>query len=156
MALLRVLGALTELRGEGLVGGRGWAIDLHAGMRLLVPTAPTGRYWSFGVDVGVSVGPRGHESPALWLGGPSVGYGTVWLMAFWSPRFVFGEVQGATAIGLRNTVSGCAFMGLTCLELAHQHLWVAGASQHDLRLSLGVDLGMVAQLIVQFAEARPG
>ena len=156
MALLRVVGSVADVRGERLAGEAAWSLDLHAGMRLLVPTAPAGRYWSVGVDGGASLGARGGESPTLWLGGLGVGYGTVWLMAFWSPRFVFGEVQGATAIGLRNTLSGCMFMGLACVEVAHQHLWLPGATQQDLRLSLGVDLGMVAQLVVQFAGARPG
>lgn len=156
MALLRVVGSVADVRGERVAGEAAWSLDVHAGMRLLVPTTPPGRYWSFGVDVGASLGPRAGESPTLWLGGLGVGYGTVWLMAFWSPRFVFGEVQGATAIGLRNTLSGCMFMGLACVEVAHQHLWLAGATQQDLRLSLGVDLGMMAQLIVQFAGARPG
>ncbi len=156
MALLRVVGSVADVRGERLAGEAAWSLDVHAGMRLLVPTAPPGRYWSFGVDVGASLGPRAGESPTLWLGGLGVGYGTVWLMAFWSPRFVFGEVQGATAIGLRNTLSGCMFMGLACVEVAHQNLWLSGATQQDLRLSLGVDLGMMAQLIVQFAGARPG
>jgi hypothetical protein len=156
LALLRVVGSVADVRGDRLAGEAAWALDIHAGMRLLVPTAPPGRYWSFGVDVGASLGPRAGEDPTLWLGGLGVGYGTVWLMAFWSPRFVFGEVQGGTAIGLRNTLSGCMFMGLACVEVAHQHLWLDGASQRDIRLSFGVDLGMVAQLLVQFAEARPG
>ena len=156
MALLRVVGTVADVRGDGLAGEATWSVDAHVGMRLIVPTNPSGRYWSFGVDVGASLGPRAGEDPTLWLGGLGVGYGTVWLMAFWSPRFVFGEVQGATAIGLRNTLSGCMFMGLACVEVAHQHLWLERTAQQDLRLSFGLDLGMVAQLLVQFAEARPG
>ncbi len=156
MALLRVVGTVADVRGDGLAGEATWSVDAHVGMRLIVPTNPSGRYWSFGVDVGASLGPRAGEDATLWLGGLGVGYGTVWLMAFWSPRFVFGEVQGATAIGLRNTLSGCMFMGLACVEVAHQHLWLERTAQQDLRLSFGLDLGMVAQLLVQFAEARPG
>jgi hypothetical protein len=156
LALLRVVGSVADLRGDGLAGETVWSVDVHAGMRVLVPATPPGRYWSFGADVGASIGPRAGESPTLWLGGLGVGYGSVWLMAMWSPRFVFGEVQGATAIGVRNTLSACMFMGLACVDIAHQHLWLDRATQQDLRLSFGLDLGMVAQLLVQFAGARPG
>lgn len=156
LALLRVVGSVADVRGDGLAGEAAWSLDIHAGMRLLVPTATAGRYWSFGADVGVSTGPRAGEVPTLWLGGLGVGYGTVWVMALWSPRFVFGEVQGDTAIGVRNTLSACMFMGLACVDVAHQHIWLERATQQDIRLSFGIDLGMVAQLLVQFAEARPG
>jgi hypothetical protein len=132
-----------------------WTVDLHAGVRLL-DTRRRGRFLALGADVGLSLGPRGDGAEALWLGGPSGSVGGVWFMMGWSPRFVFGSLAGTTALGLRNTVSLCAFVGVVCLDLAHQYLSVGVGSQHDVRAALGLDLGMIAQLLVQFAGARPG
>ena len=107
LALLRVVGSVADVRGDGLAGEAAWSLDIHAGMRLLVPTATAGRYWSFGADVGVSTGPRAGEVPTLWLGGLGVGYGTVWVMALWSPRFMeqySGQFRyGERPAGVRTT-----------------------------------------------------
>jgi hypothetical protein len=155
IALLRVVGATDLLRGEPRADESPFALDLHAGLRLLVPVAPAGRYVSLGADVGVSLRPAGEAHPR-WLAGVGVGYGNVWVMAQWWPRLVVGEAGGAAAVGVRNTLAGCMFLGLACLELSHQHLWRDGGGEHELRASLGLDLGMVTQLLVQFAGARPG
>ena len=110
---------------------------------------------SLGADVGVSLRPAG-DAPTRWLGGVGVGYGNVWVMAQWWPRLVVDELGGETAVGVRNTLAGCTFLGLACLEASHQHLWRDGGGAHELRVSFGLDLGMVTQLLVQFAGARPG
>ncbi len=47
-------------------------------------------------------------------------------------------------------------MGFACLDVSHQYLTTARGPQNDLRVSLGLDLGMLAQVIVQFATTRPG
>ena len=48
------------------------------------------------------------------------------------------------------------FMGFACLDASHQWLSVGDGSQHDLRLAFGLDLGMLTQVIIQFAGTRPG
>lgn len=154
MASLRVVGSVVDARGA-LGNSTGWGVDVHAGLRLYDPSR-RGAWWVFGGDVGVSIGPRGGDSPTLWLGGPSLGYGGLWLMASWSPRFVFGNLASGTGLGLRNTVSLCVFVGLACVDLAHQFLSSDVGTTHDVRLGLGFDVGMLAQLLIQFAEARPG
>ncbi len=155
LATFRVMGGVANLHGEGVEATATWTLDVHAGLRTFNPDRPS-PYWVFGGDVGFSLGPRGGEVRPLWLGGPGVSYGGLWFSVGWSPRFVFGEVSGGTALGLRNTLSGCAFMGFACLDVSHQYLTTARGPQNDLRVSLGLDLGMLAQVIVQFATTRPG
>ncbi len=155
-ATLRAVGGvarITGLRDEALST---WTLDLHAGLRAF-DTHPSHGYWIFGGDVGASIGPRGGDAPdVLWLGGPSVSYGGFWFTAGWAPRFVAGELAQGAALGVRNTLSACMFMGFACLDASHQWLSVGGGSQYDLRLAFGLDLGMLTQVIIQFAGARPG
>lgn len=155
LATFRVMGGVANIRGDGIETTSSWTLDVHAGLRTFNPDRPS-PYWIFGADVGFSLGPRGGETRPLWIGGPGVSYGGLWFSVGWSPRLVFGEVSGGTAFGLRNTLSGCTFMGFACLDASHQFLSTAQGQQHDLRLSFGVDLGMLAQVIVRFATTRPG
>jgi hypothetical protein len=149
------MGGATTVLGAPPQAALSWTLDLHAGLRLLSPErrAP---HWIFGGDVGLSYGPREGVYETLWLGGPSVAYGGVWVSIGWSPRFVFGDLGTHGALGLRNTLSTCAFLGFVCLDASHQYLASEAGDRHDLRLSFGLDLGMLAQVIVQFAGLRPG
>lgn len=156
LASLRVMGGAVHISGDGTNDAIRWAFDMHVGLRLAVPSHRPGMYWLFGGDVGVSFAPRGNETPALWLGGLSVGAGNLWVSLAWSPRFVFGSLPEGTALGLRNTLSVCTFLGLTCLDASHQYLSAEGRDQQDIRVAFGIDVGMLAQLLVQFADARPG
>lgn len=155
-ATLRAMGGVTRIAGARDEAFSTWTLDLHAGLRAF-DTHPAHGYWIFGGDVGASIGPRGGDSPdVLWLGGPSVSYGGFWFTAGWAPRFVVGELAQGVAVGVRNTLSACMFMGFACLDASHQWLSVGDGSQSDLRLSFGLDLGMLTQLVIQFAGARPG
>ncbi len=155
-ATLRAAGGVARITGARDDPFTTWTLDLHAGLRAF-DTHPTHGYWIFGGDVGASIGPRGGASAeVLWLGGPSVSYGAFWFTAGWAPRFVAGELAQGAAVGVRNTLSACMFMGFACVDASHQWLSVGDGSQHDLRLAFGLDLGMLAQVIIQFARARPG
>ena len=66
------------------------------------------------------------------------------------------RIDGETALGLRNTFSLGFLTGVVTLDVAHQYLSVADDSQHDIRLTLGVDVGLIGQMLIQFAEVRPG
>ncbi len=156
LAMFRVMAGAANIRGARPDAVTEWTVDLHAGLRLF-DSRPSGGFWIFGGDVGLSLGPRGNgEMSTLWLGGPGVSYGGFWLTIGWSPRFVFGTLDTRNAIGLRNTLSACLFVGVACVDVSHQWLSVDEGSQQDIRLTLGLDLGMLAQVIVQFANARPG
>ncbi|MFO0648734.1 MAG: hypothetical protein U0326_21005 [Polyangiales bacterium] len=155
LATFRVMGGVSNIRGEGVDSAAAWTLDVHAGLRTFNPDRPS-PYWIFGADVGVSLGPRGGETRPLWIGGPGVSYGGLWFTVGWSPRLVFGDLSGSTAFGLRNTLSGCTFMGFACVDVSHQFLSTGQGPQNDLRLAFGLDLGMLAQVIVKFAVTRPG
>lgn len=154
-ATFRVMGGAANLYGASAQEPLAWTLDVHAGLRLLDPSRSSS-YWIFGGDVGLSVGPRAGATRNLWLGGLGLAYGNIWFSLGWSPRFVFGDLGGSTALGLRNTVSACMFLGFACLDASHQYLASDSGDWHDLRLSFGLDLGMLAQVIVQFARTRPG
>lgn len=155
LASLRVVGGATHVWGAGADALTSWTVDVYAGLRLLDARVPTS-YRAYGGDVGLSIGPRGGDTQALWLAGPGISYGRLWLMVGWSPRLVLGSVGDRTALGVRNTLSVCTFVGVVCVDVAHQYLSVQGGSQQDLRFGVGLDLGMILQALVQFAGARPG
>jgi hypothetical protein len=155
LAMLRVGGGLVLLR-DTAFETTAWTVDVHAGVRFLDARQPGKAFWMFGGDLGISIGPRGNETIVLALGGPSVSYGSMWLSVGWSPRLVLGDVAEHRAVGLRNTVSLCVMFGLGCVDAAHQYLSIGEGSQHDLRLTMSVDVGMAAQFILQFAALRPG
>lgn len=150
---LRIMGG-----GSTVVGASSpfeWAVDLHAGLRTFDPNRPP-RYWVFGGDVGLSLGPRRGVTETLWTAGPGVSYGGLWFSVAWSPRVVFGALADGTALGLRNSLSACTFMGFACLDGSHQLLSTSSGVEHELRLTFGLDVGMLAQVIVRFATTRPG
>lgn len=155
-ATLRAVAGVARITGARSEAFSAWTLDLHAGLRTF-DTHPTHGYWIFGGDVGASIGPRGGDAlNVLWLGGPSVSYGAFWFSVGWAPRFVVGELAQGAAMGVRNTLSACTFMGFACVDASHQWLSIGDGSQHDLRLAIGLDLGMLTQVIIQFAGARPG
>jgi hypothetical protein len=154
LVTLRLMGGASTVVGA-TSSPLAWAVDLHAGLRTFDPNRPP-RYWVFGGDVGLSIGPRHGAIEALWTAGPGVSYGGLWFSVGWSPRVVFGALADGTALGLRNSLSACTFMGFACLDGSHQFLSTGAGSEHELRLTFGLDVGLLAQVIVRFATTRPG
>ena len=155
LATLRVLGGATVITYASDNIRPEWALDVHAGLRL-IDAGDRKSVVILSGDVGLSYGPRSGDTRALWLAGAGISFGSVVLTIGWSPRLVYGRIDGETALGLRNTFSLGFLTGVVTLDVAHQYLSVADDSQHDIRLTLGVDVGLIGQMLIQFAEVRPG
>jgi hypothetical protein len=92
---------------------------------------------------------RGPDITALWQFGVTAGYGTVPFHVSWTPRFVVGAVDREQVIGMRHGVLFTALAGLACIEVAHQYLRGEGGEGHDLRVTVGVDMGMIAHRLIR-------
>lgn len=103
-------------------------------------------------QVGYSFVGSGPSATHLFVLGPGVGVGSRLIFVAYTPRFVAGSAQDQRAVGIRHGLSASLMMGVLSVEVAHQWLHVGGdlGSQHDLRLTLDVNLaslfGMISAL----------
>jgi len=130
-----------ELAGE-------FAGDLTAGVRFFRERA-NGRAWHVGPELGFSPLRRGDDFTVLWQFGLTVGYGTVPLHVSWTPRFVVGPVDRDRVLGLRHGILLTTLAGLACVELSHQYLRGDATEENDVRLTVGVDMGMIAHRLIR-------
>jgi len=132
---------------QGAVSGE-FAGDLTAGVRFFRQQA-NGRAWLLGPELGFSPLRRGEDVTVLWQFGLTVGYGTVPLHVAWTPRFVVGPVDRDHVIGLRHGILLTTLAGLACVELSHQYLRGDTTDENDVRLTVGVDMGMIAHRLIR-------
>lgn len=125
-----------------------FAGDITAGLRIFRQRRD-GRAWLIAPEVGFSPVTRFDDITVLWHFGVAVGYGTVPLHVALTPRFVVGAVGEREALGVRGGVLLTALAGLACAELSYQHLWTGDARENDVRLTVGVDAGMIAHVLVR-------
>ena len=52
-------------------------------------------------------------------------------------------------IGLRHGLLLTTFAGLACVELSHQYLRGDATEENDVRLTVGVDMGMIAHRLIR-------
>lgn len=140
-------GGAAVFSSAGDVGGE-FAADFSAGVRFF-RARRDGRAWLLGPELGFSPLKRGDDITVLWQFGLSLGYGTIPLHVAWTPRFVVGAVDRADVLGVRNGILLTAFAGLACAELSHQYLHGADGDEHDLRVTLGVDVGMLVHRLIR-------
>jgi hypothetical protein len=133
-----------------------FAADFSVGLRVFHQRR-SGRAWLLGPEVGFTPLKRGDDITVLWHFGLTLGYGTIPLHLAFTPRFVTGAVDTSRALGLRNGLALTAFAGLVCAEIAHQHLWYDdGGGEHDLRVTLGVDAGMLVHVLMRAVSGLHG
>jgi hypothetical protein len=132
---------------QGALGGE-FAGDLTAGVRFFRQGA-RGRAWHLGPELGFAPLQRGEDVTVLWQFGLAAGYGTVPLHVSWTPRFVVGAVDRDQVVGLRHGILLTTFAGLACVEVAHQYLRGDTTEEHDLRVTVGVDMGMIAHRLIR-------
>lgn len=125
-----------------------FAADVTAGVRIFRQRRD-GRAWLLAPEVGFSPVTRFDDVTVLWHFGVAIGYGTVPLHVALTPRFVVGAVGEREALGVRGGVMLTALAGLACAELSYQHLWTGDVREHDVRLTVGVDAGMIAHVLVR-------
>jgi hypothetical protein len=147
LSLRPMLGAAVVAPEQGAASGE-FAADVTAGLRVFRQRRD-GRAWLLGPEVGFSPVTRGGDVTVLWHAGLAVGYGTVPLHVAWTPRFVVGAVGDREALGFRSGVMLTALAGLACVELSYQNLWSGAAREQDVRLTVGVDAGMIAHVLVR-------
>lgn len=140
-------GGAAVIPSTGDAGGE-FAADFSAGVRFF-RARRDGRAWLLGPELGFSPLKRGDDITVLWQFGLSLGYGTIPLHVAWTPRFVVGAVDRADVLGVRNGILLTAFAGLACAELSHQYLRGATGDEHDLRVTVGVDVGMLVHRLIR-------
>lgn len=160
-------GSLAVLPSLGIDLGGGWRIS---GANALG--------FQLSVDAGLQLGWPGRSGvelllvPALWvmprLGyayrsqvdtlpdshflsvGLGVGYGQLLsARGLYLPRFLVGKVGSEVALGLRHGLAGSFLLGIFNVELAHQVEWSAGLVQHQVLISLGINVGPPLYLYVK-------
>ncbi len=142
-----MLGAALVIPGAPPIQGE-FAADVTVGLRIFRQRRD-GRAWLLAPEVGFSPLKRSEDVTVLWHAGVAIGYGTVPLHVAWAPRFVLGAVGERGAYGVRNGVMLTALAGLVCAELAYQYLWTDGDNEHDLRMTVGVDVGMLVHVLMR-------
>lgn len=140
-------GGALRVPSQGALAGE-FAGDLTAGVRFF-RERPNGRAWHVGPELGFSPLRRGDDITVLWQFGLTVGYGTVPLHVSWTPRFVVGAVDRDEVIGLRHGLLLTTLAGLACVELSHQYLRGDTTEENDVRLTVGVDMGMIAHRLIR-------
>lgn len=124
--------------------------------RFSIDVALVGRLLPFGEKRGLVSAPELTFSFARPGGRPDylaglgwgIGYGLgPYASALYIPRVVAGSSDGHRALGFRHGVSLEILWGTFTLEVAHEVLWVDGATRHDLRVLAGFDVFMVAAAI---------
>lgn len=128
-----------------------FALDVTAGVRVFRQRRG-GRAWLLGPELGFSPVTRGDDVTVLWHFGAVFGYGSVPLHVAWAPRFVVGAVDRGDVLGVRNGLQVTALAGLGCMELSHQWLRGDAGDEHDVRLTVGVDVGMLVHRIMASAS----
>ena len=73
---------------------------------------------------------------------PMVGYGVPLAYLAYQPRLLVGDVDGQTAIGMRNGLAMHLFLSLGSLEIGHRFMSFAGELHHSLQLMFAVNPGI--------------
>ena len=80
---------------------------------------------------------------------PTVGYGVPLAFLAYQPRLLVGDVDGATAIGMRNGLAMHLFLALGSLEIGHQFVSFEGELHHSLQLTFAVNPGIFLAAIAE-------
>lgn len=84
--------------------------------------------------------------------GVGVGYGGLLVYGALTPRFVVGMLNGDRVLGVRTCLSTQLFSMLN-IELSHQFLSGTDLLRHDVRFTVGLDLGhLAARVLIGLAQ----
>ncbi len=128
--------------GAAFVGG------LTAGMKLLLPAGGS-RHVLMGLELGFSsTAGYGRVDQTLWSAG--YGFGFLWdtVGVGWAPRALVGTRDDQVVWGVRNGLRLYLVASFVDLEVAHQYTVDSRGDRHEMIISAGLDVGLLAAVVL--------